>query len=150
MEKPLYPSQYMRITEGYMKGSHRDSYAIDDAGIDQGIDYLKAPYTGVIKKIYQKDANEIWLESIEPVIYPDGTVDYLTMLFAHDNDISNLFVGKVIAKGERFYEEGTKGEAESPKEESQNLQLIYTCRKSYTYAINLNNGDKLYIEKYKP
>lgn len=229
MEKPLYPSQYMRITEGYMKGSHRDSYAIDDAGIDQGIDYLKAPYTGVIKKIYQKDANEIWLESIEPVIYPDGTVDYLTMLFAHDNDISNLFVGKVIAKGERFYEEGTKGEAtgnhvhmecgkgkftnsgwhknnsghwsinnaknpteclwiddsitiindngykfrkiekeespkkpqeeiiteepkkeESPKEDSQNLQLIYTCRKSDTYAINLNNGDKLYIEKYKP
>ena len=35
----------------------------------------------------------------------------MTMLFAHDNDVSNLFVGKVINRGERFYEEGTKGNA---------------------------------------
>ncbi len=111
MEKPLYPSPYMRITQGYMTGTHRDSYAIDDAGSDSGIDYIIAPFTGIIKKIYPSDANEVWLESLEPVIYPDGTVDYMTMLFAHDNDVSNLFVGKVIAKGERFYEEGTKGNA---------------------------------------
>ena len=111
MEKPLYPSPYMRITQGYMSGTHSDSYAIDDAGSDTGIDYIIAPFTGIIKKIYQSDANEVWLESLEPVIYPDGTVDYMTMLFAHDNDVSNLFVGKVIAKGERFYEEGTKGNA---------------------------------------
>ena len=111
MEKPLYPSPYMRITQGYMTGTHSDSYAIDDAGSDSGIDYIVAPFTGMVKKIYQSDANEVWLESLEPVIYPDGTVDYMTMLFAHDNDVSNLFVGKVIAKGERFYEEGTKGNA---------------------------------------
>lgn len=111
MEKPLYPSLYMRITQGYMMGTHQDSYAIDDAGSDSGIDFLVAPFTGVIKKIYVGDANEVWLESREPVIYPDGTVDYMTMMFAHDNDVSNLFVGKVINKGERFYEEGTKGNA---------------------------------------
>ena len=29
MEKPLYPSPYMRITQGYMIGTHKDSYAID-------------------------------------------------------------------------------------------------------------------------
>ena len=111
MEKPLYPSPYMRITQGYMVGTHKDSYAIDEAGSDSGIDYINAPFTGIVKKIYTADANEVWLESTQPVIYPDGTVDYMTMLFAHDNDISNLFVGKVIAKGERFYEEGTKGNA---------------------------------------
>lgn len=111
MEKPLYPSPYMRITQGYMVGTHKDSYAIDDAGSDSGIDYINAPYTGIIKKIYTGDANEVWLESLEPVIYPDGTVDYMTMLFAHDNNVSNLFVGKVINRGERFYEEGTKGNA---------------------------------------
>ena len=111
MEKPLYPSPYMRITQGYMTGTHADSYAIDDAGSDRGIDYIKAPFTGTIKKIYTSDANEVWLESNEPVIYPDGNVDYMTMLFAHDNDISNLFIGKVINQGERFYEEGTKGNA---------------------------------------
>ena len=111
MEKPLYPSPYMRITQGYMMGTHADSYAIDDAGSDSGIDFIVAPFTGVIRKIYSSDANEVWLESSEPVIYPDGTVDYMTMMFAHDNDVSNLFVGKVINRGERFYEEGTKGNA---------------------------------------
>ncbi len=111
MEKPLYPSPYMRITQGYMTGTHVDSYAIDDAGSDSGIDFIVAPFTGVIRKIYTGDANEVWLESSEPVIYPDGTVDYMTMMFAHDNDISNLFVGKVVNRGERFYEEGTKGNA---------------------------------------
>ena len=111
MEKPLYPSPYMRITLGYMMGTHADSYAIDDAGSDSGIDFIVAPFTGVIRKIYSSDANEVWLESSEPVIYPDGTVDYMTMMFAHDNDVSNLFVGKVINCGERFYEEATKGNA---------------------------------------
>ena len=111
MEKPIYPSPYMRITQGYMTGTHADSYAIDEAGSDTGIDFIVAPFTGVIKKIYTGDANEVWIESSEPVIYPDGTVDYMTMMFAHDNDVSNLFVGKVINSGERFYEEGTKGNA---------------------------------------
>ena len=111
MEKPLYPSPYMRITQGYMQGTHLDSYAIDEAGIDSGIDFIKAPFTGIIKKIYTQDANEVWLESVEPVEYPDGTIDYMTMMFAHDNDVSNLSVGQKINQGERFYEEGTKGNA---------------------------------------
>lgn len=111
MEKPLYPSTYMRITQGYGVGSHKDSYAIDEAGMDIGIDNIKAPFTGVIKKIYTSDANEVWLESSDKVEYPDGTVDYMTVLFAHDNDVSNLFIGKTINRGEVFYQEGTKGNA---------------------------------------
>lgn len=111
MEKPLYPSPYMRITQGYMVGTHKSSYAIDEAGIDTGIDHIKAPFTGVIKKIYTSDANEVWLESADRVLYPDGTVDYMTILFAHDNDVSDLFIGKKINKGENFYQEGRKGNA---------------------------------------
>ena len=33
----------------------------------------------------------------------------MTVLFAHDNDVSNLFVGKRINQKEIFYQEGTKG-----------------------------------------
>lgn len=109
MEKPLYPSPYMRITQGYGVGTHKNSFAIDDGGSDSGIDFILAPFTGVIKKIYPNDANEVWLESVDKVEYPDGTIDYMTMLFAHDNDVSNLKVGQVIPRGTRFYEEGTKG-----------------------------------------
>lgn len=111
MEKPLYPCKNMRITQGYNEGTHLDSFAIDDAGKDTSISKIRAPYTGIIKKIYKDDANEVWLESIDKVEYPDGTKDYLTMMFAHSNDVSNLFVGKKIAQNEEFYSEGTKGNA---------------------------------------
>lgn len=109
MERPLYPSKFMRITQSYNTGSHQDSYAIDEAGQDSSISTLYAPFTGVIKKIYPQDANEVWLESIEPVEYPDGTIDYMTIMFAHSNDVSNLFVGKKVNRNEPFYTEGTKG-----------------------------------------
>lgn len=111
MEKPIYPSPYMRITQGYNEGTHVDSFAIDEAGMDSGIDYILAPFTGVIKKIYTTDANEVWLESIDKVEYPDGTIDYMTVMFAHANDVDNLFIGKKINQKERFYFEGTKGNA---------------------------------------
>ena len=111
MEKPLFPSKNMRITQGYEEGTHKDSYAIDNAGKDYGIEDLYAPFTGVIKKIYPNDANEVWLESKEKVEYPDGTIDYMTIMFGHCNDVSNLFVGKEIKQNEAFYKEGTKGNA---------------------------------------
>lgn len=109
MEKPLFPSTYMRITQGYMEGTHKDSYAIDNADKDGGISDIYAPFTGVIKKIYPNDANEVWLESEDVVEYPDGTKDYMTVMFAHANDTKNLFVGKRIRQKEAFYKEGTKG-----------------------------------------
>ena len=111
MEKPIFPSKYMRITQGYEEGTHKDSYAIDNADKDKGISEVYAPFTGIIKKIYTNDANEVWLESVEKVEYPNGTVDYMNVLFAHANDISNLFVGKKIKIKEPFYKEGTKGNA---------------------------------------
>ena len=111
MEKPLFPSKNMRITQGYEEGTHKDSFAIDNAGKDYGIESIYAPYTGIIKKIYPNDANEVWLESKDQVEYPDGTIDYMTVMFAHADDVSNLFVGKEIKQNEAFYTEGTKGNA---------------------------------------
>lgn len=111
MEKPLFPSKNMRITQGYEEGTHLDSFAIDNAGKDYGKEAIYAPFTGVIKKIYKNDANEVWLESTDKVEYPDGTFDYMTMMFAHADEIDDLFVGKRIQKGEAFYSEGTKGNA---------------------------------------
>lgn len=109
MKNPIYPSSNMRITQGYNEGTHKDSFAIDDAGIDSSIGKIRAPFTGKIKKIYTSDANEVWLESVDKVKYPDGTEDYMTIMFAHANDVSNLYVGKTIEQGEEFYSEGTKG-----------------------------------------
>ena len=111
MEKAMYPIKTIRITQRDHQGTHADSWATDEAGPDGGISSLFAPFTGAIKKIYSADANEVWLESAEPVEYPDGTKDYMTIMFAHCNDVSHLWVGKVIKQGESFYSEGTKGQA---------------------------------------
>lgn len=109
MEKPIFPAKYMRITQGYNEGTHKNSFAIDNADVDGTKSIIYAPFTGIIKKIYQNDANEVWLESTDKVEYPDGTVDYMTIMFAHADDISNLFIGKRIKQNEAFYKEGTKG-----------------------------------------
>lgn len=111
MEKPIYPCKNMRITQGYGIGTHVNSYAIDEAGLNTGIEDIYAPFTGTIKKIYTQDANEVWLESDNPVEYPDGSIDYMTILFAHANDVSNLYVGQKITQNTPFYKEGTSGNA---------------------------------------
>lgn len=111
MEKAMYPSKVMRITQKDHEGTHADCWAIDEACIDGGISDIYAPFTGIIKKIYTKDANQVWLQSSNPVLYADGTQDYMTAMFCHNNDVSNLWVGKKINQGEAFYKEGTKGYA---------------------------------------
>ena len=111
MEKAVFMMDYLNITQkAYNEFSHKGDKAIDIAGKDTGIDNFKAPFTGVIKKIY-KDDNAVWLESINKVKYADGTTDYMTILTLHDNDISDLKIGDIIKQGDIYYQEGIKGNA---------------------------------------
>ena len=102
MEKAVLMMDYLNITQGSGgEFSHKGDKAIDLAGKDGGIDPLKAPFTGTIKRIYEP-SNGVWLESNEKVLYADGTIDYMTVLTLHDDDISNLKVGDVIKQGEIY------------------------------------------------
>ena len=62
MEKFMYPSPYMRITQGYGIGTHKGSFAIDDGGSDSGKDYAIAPYSGTVKIIYSQYENEVFFD----------------------------------------------------------------------------------------
>lgn len=109
MEKAVFMMDYLNISQKANDSfSHQGDKAIDLAGKDIGIDSFKAPFTGVIKRIYT-NVNAVWLESIDKVKYADGTVDYMTILTMHDDDISNLKVGKIIKQGDIYYDEGRKG-----------------------------------------
>lgn len=105
MEKAILNIDNLYITQG-MNGnsSHRGDYAIDIACLK----YLKSPFTGVIKRIYP-NCNGVWLESKEKVEFADGTIDYMTVMTLHDNNISNLKVGQVIKQGMIYYQPGKKG-----------------------------------------
>lgn len=109
MEKAILMMDYLNVTQsGNGSFSHRGDLAIDIAGKDSGIDYLKAPFTGKIKRKY-KNVNAVWLESIDKVMYADGTIDYMTVMTLHDDDISNLKVGDIIKQGDIYYKEGSTG-----------------------------------------
>ena len=111
MQYPMYPCKVIRITQKDHEGTHSACWAVDEAGVDGGISNFIMPFDGTVKKLYPADANEVWVQSDSKVKYADGTEDYMTIMFAHDNDISNLKVGQKIKAGTVFYQEGTKGKA---------------------------------------
>lgn len=111
MEKAVLMLDYLNVSQKANGSfSHQGDKALDLSGKDSSVSDLKAPFTGTIKRIYPT-ANAVWLESNDKVKYADGTIDYMTVLTIHDNDVSNLYVGKVINQGEVYYQEGTRGYA---------------------------------------
>ncbi|MBQ3537190.1 MAG: RICIN domain-containing protein [Clostridia bacterium] len=113
-ELAMFPMTYMNITQGVNGAlSHVNTNALDIAGKDGGIDNLFAPFTCVVKRKYTDNAggNVVWIQSQNRVYYADGSLDYMTILLVHDNDTSDLWVGKVIPQGTVFFQEGTSGAA---------------------------------------
>lgn len=111
MEKAVLDVKKLNITQGMNEDfSHKGELAID---IGIACEYFKAPFTGTIKRIYEYN-NTVWLESNEKVKYADGTEDYMTIMTSHDNDVSNLYVGKVIKQNEVYYAPGVKGKVTGP------------------------------------
>lgn len=107
MEKAILNVDNLNISQG-MNGnfSHKGDLAIDIVDCT----YLKAPFTGIIKRIYE-NCNAVWLESLEKIEYADGTINYMTVMTLHDNDVSNLKVGQIIKQGDIYYNPGIKGNA---------------------------------------
>lgn len=97
------------ITQGaYDIYSHQMQNALDMTPIEGR---AFAPFNGVIVNMDPGyyTCNAVWLESTSKVRYADGTYDYMTVCFMHDNDISNLYVGMGLKQGDWFYDSGTAG-----------------------------------------
>lgn len=71
---------------------------------------IKAPFDCKIVKIHTGSGygNTVIIESLNQVLYADGTVDYMSMAFGHDNNVSDLKVGQTLKQGQVFYQTGTK------------------------------------------
>lgn len=108
MQKAVFGISDLNITQGYYGTySHMGRFALDIIGKNSNYIELKAPFDGVIKRIYSNDGNVVWLESLEKVQYANGDIDYMTVMTMHDNDVSDLYVGKVIKQGANYYHSGT-------------------------------------------
>ncbi len=89
--------------------SHAGTLNFDVVGVNNSD--IKAPFDCKVVAIYKTwaEGNTVVIESIVPVQYADGTVDYMCMSFAHDNYVGDLWVGKTISQGEIFYQTGNYG-----------------------------------------
>lgn len=107
----LCPFEYLRITQGDCEGTH-PKYAIDNAGKDSGVDTGYMPFTGriVYKASKETEGNAVVIESVNKVMTPKG-LQNVTVMFIHDNDISNLMKGQILPQGTAFIQEGTAGKA---------------------------------------
>ena len=110
VEYALYPGSVLSITQGpYDDFSHQEQNAIDmTLGAYESV---VAPFTCRVVAVNEDCCNAVWIQSVKEVVFADGEYDYMTCLFMHDNDISDIYVGEILLQGQPFYEMGTAGNA---------------------------------------
>lgn len=114
IQKAKWFMNYLNITQ--VPGgdySHRGTQNFDVVG-SNGDNNIFAPFDCRIVAVYPQwiEANTVVIESIHPVLYANGEMDYMSIAFGHDDDISDLYVGKEIRQGDTFYQTGTYGPAD--------------------------------------
>lgn len=134
-EKAMYPADELLVTQGpFDIYSHMGQNATDIQTYKG--DSIFAPFTSKVVAINKASGNVVWLQSLSKVLYADGSLDYMTVLFMHDNDISDIYLDQIILQGEDFYEMGTAGYAEGS-------HVHISCfRGEYSPSMKIaNNGD---------
>lgn len=111
VEPMMCPFKRMHVTQ-YDNGSysHQGSDAWD---ITSGTAGIKDPYFApcdLICKAIDLTYAFTWWQSVNKVKFADGTVDYVTLMFGHDENI-NAKVGMTIKKGTQVGNMGVGGNA---------------------------------------
>lgn len=102
-EKPWFPLSTMKVTQlAYESYSHSNSMHIDCAGST----YAIAPFTGTVK-YYTSNYGCMIFQSNNKVQYPDGTVDYMTVMYMHGTCLKS--VGTTVKQGTNLYKLGGLG-----------------------------------------
>ena len=111
----LFPMDVLNLSQG-VSGyfSHYLVNAIDSCGKDTGKDPVYAPCTMRYKaNDTYANGNALFFESVNKVLFADGTIDYATIMMIHADDISGVIdkakKGETFAQGELLIFEGTAG-----------------------------------------
>lgn len=107
----LFPLEYLYMSQDEGGSySHLYTYSIDLLGWGANGRKLKCPYyapcTLVCKQV--SSGSVVW-ESTDEVNWADGTLDYVTIHFAHDDNTSVHYVGEIINQGDLIGHTGTTG-----------------------------------------
>lgn len=112
MEYATFPLRNCAQTQGTNGAySHQGTKAIDYGPLNND-QTVYAPFTGTIVFLgTYNTGNQIVIQSSEPVQKADGTTGYLSVMTAHDNDISTLSIGQTITQNTPYSKMGTAGYA---------------------------------------
>ena len=134
-EYAMFPNKDVYVSQvAYGSYSHSNKNATDIVPTGD----IVAPFSGTIR--YRDNSyGFVWLESDNEVYWADGTRGKMCVGFMHDNDISDLPVGKHISQGQPFYQKGTK----SPKNNVTGAHVhIIIYRGGYSSALSNGYGSK--------
>ena len=111
IEDFLCPFTDMYITQGSNSAySHKGIMANDVRGLQVGVRYaIYSPCSCKCLKIYPESGQSMW-QSLNPVRFANGRIDYATFMIAHDNSL-NCLVGQSISQGDQIANMGNKGNA---------------------------------------
>lgn len=115
LQNALFPLSYLYMTQEEGGGfSHRGTYAIDFSGWGPNGKIYKCPYYAPfdckIVSIWGSTSPMIVWQSINPVNYVNGMIDYMCIGFVHDDNTLDFKVGDVRLQGEVIGHTGTYGE----------------------------------------
>lgn len=83
---------------------HKDYIACDFGGVD-----FYAPNKVIVKRNSSSAYHGVYFWTVEPVLTKDHGITHLSYLLLHDNDVSDLPVGKIIEQGNDWYQRGGFG-----------------------------------------
>lgn len=115
-EVALFPMPYLYMTQDEGGDySHTGTYNIDFVGYNGSSVITSAPiYAPVSMKVISfhpgdTGGNAVIFESLNPVHLPNGSIDYLTVMFMHCNNPPYSIVGQTVTQGQLCYRTGTYG-----------------------------------------
>lgn len=113
-EVALFPFEYMYMTQDEGGDtSHAGTYNIDFQGWGSNGRIYKCPYYApctlkCVNTTFDTSNHNIVFESVNKVHLADGTLDYLTIAFGHDDEVPYQ-VGDIIPQGNLLGHTGTYG-----------------------------------------
>lgn len=103
-ECAMFPAAVLQVSQiPYGSYSHAEALATDI--LPEGDVF--APFTGRIV-LTDSDYGCVVLQSVDKVHWADGSLEYMSVSFLHDNDTSDLQIGQVIPQGTPFYQAGIR------------------------------------------
>ena len=115
-EVALFPLEYLNMSQDEGGDySHQGTYNLDFLGWGANGRVYQCPvYAPCTMKVVHtwltySGGNAVFFESLNKVHLPNGQLDYLTIMFAHDSNPPYTTIGSVVQQGEICYHTGTYG-----------------------------------------